>query len=171
MSIMDRKKEILKILKKVNKPVSASSFAKQFGVSRQIVVGDVALLRAAGYDILATPRGYILKKEDTIFPYVGTIVCKHTFEEMRQELYTIVDSGGVVIDVTIEHSIYGQIVGQLNLSSKEDVDLFIKSVSGNLNKPLSVISGGIHLHKIGCDSEEIFEVIKNKLIEMNIICS
>ena len=88
---------------------------------------------------------------------------------MKDELYTIVDFGGIVIDVTIEHSIYGEISGLLNLSSRYEVDMFVKSVSGESDKPLSTISGGIHLHKIGCKSEEIFNLIKEKLKEQGIL--
>ena len=55
-----RRKEILRQLQLSEKPVSASRFARDLGVSRQIIVGDVALLRAAGEDIIATSRGYKL---------------------------------------------------------------------------------------------------------------
>ena len=140
-----------------------------FSVSRQIIVGDVALLRAEGHDIVSTPRGYIIKATDTDYPYVGMIACRHDSRQMKDELYTIVDFGGTVIDVTIEHSIYGEISGLLNLSSRYEVDMFIKDVSGENDKPLSTISGGIHLHRIGCKSEEIFNLIKEKLKEQGIL--
>ena len=126
-------------------------------------------MRAEGHDIVSTPRGYIIKATDTDYPYVGMIACRHDSRQMKDELYTIVDFGGTVIDVTIEHSIYGEISGLLNLSSRYEVDMFIKDVSGENDKPLSTISGGIHLHRIGCKSEEIFNLIKEKLKEQGIL--
>ena len=169
MNTQTRRKEILILLAGSKTPISASSLAEHFSVSRQIIVGDIALLRAGGHNIVATPRGYTLEAEENSFPYVGIIACKHTSEQLLDELYTVVDFGGTVIDVTIEHGIYGQISGQLNISSRYDADLFAKSVSGNGDKPLSTISGGIHLHKIGCKSEDIFNLIKDSLSEKNIV--
>lgn len=163
MNTHDRRKQILISLAAAEAPISASSFAKQLSVTRQVIVGDVALLRASGHNIAATPRGYVLEAEEKSYPYVGIVACKHTAQELADELYTIVDFGGTVIDVTIEHSIYGQLSGLLNISSRYEVDLFVNSVSGESDKPLSSISGGIHLHKIGCKDEEIFTMIKEEL--------
>lgn len=169
MDTNERRREIIIQLTNSNTPISASTLAEHFSVSRQIIVGDVALLRAEGHDIVSTPRGYLLKASETNFPYIGLVACRHDSTKMRNELYTIVDFGGTVIDVTIEHSIYGEISGLLNLSSRYEVDMFVKSVSGESDKPLSTISGGIHLHKIGCKSEEIFNLIKEKLKEQEIL--
>ena len=169
MDTNERRKEIILHLANAATPISASTLAEHFSVSRQIIVGDVALLRAEGHNIVSTPRGYILKAPEKDFPYIGIAACRHNSSQMRDELYTIVDFGGTVIDVTIEHSIYGEISGLLNLSSRYEVDMFVKSVSGESDKPLSTISGGIHLHRIGCKSEEIFNLIKEKLKEQEIL--
>lgn len=169
MDTHERRREILIQLTNANIPISASTLAEHFSVSRQIIVGDVALLRAEGYEIVSTPRGYLLKSDETIYPYVGMIACRHTSQQLKDELYTVVDFGGTVIDVTIEHSIYGELSGQLNLSSRYEVDMFIENVSGDSDKPLSTLSGGIHLHRIGCKSEEVFELIKDKLNKKGIL--
>ena len=55
-----RRRAVAQILEEAEGPVSAAALARRFSVSRQIIVGDVALLRAGGADILATPRGYLL---------------------------------------------------------------------------------------------------------------
>ena len=60
-----RRKEILHTLANEEKPVSASKFASRFQVSRQIIVGDIALLRASGATIIATARGYVLETNET----------------------------------------------------------------------------------------------------------
>ena len=96
-----RKAEILRALQQTEKPISATSFAKEFGVSRQIVVGDVALLRASGENIIATARGYLLERESE--KLISKIAVQHTPQQTAEELRTIVEHGGEVIDVVVEH--------------------------------------------------------------------
>lgn len=161
--MMDRKEKIIKTIQKSDKPVSASKLASQFGVSRQIIVGDVALLRAGGYNIIATPRGYILDNRHTDHTY--TIAVKHNQDDLGDELYTIVDLGGSIIDVIVDHPIYGQLTGKLHISSRYDVDQFLKKVDHGNAKPLSQLTDGLHLHTIQCQSEDIYERIIKSLDE------
>ena len=166
-----RRERIMSILENSDSPISASTLASELSVSRQIIVGDVALLRASGVNILATPRGYICEdKTDSQFPYEGIIACKHTPQQLRDELYTIVDHGGFVINVTIAHPIYGELSGLLNLGSRYDVDLFVNRVEEEAHaKPLSVLTDGVHLHRIGCKDKDSFRLIKDKLSEKKIV--
>ena len=131
------------------------------------------MLRASGAQISATPRGYILESNPSSpFAYEGILACKHSSDQLCDELYTIVDFGGFVIDVTIEHSLYGQLSGVLNIGSRYDADLFLKQVQDTENaKPLSALTGGIHLHRIGCKGQETFILIKQALIEKGICFS
>lgn len=165
MSAKERRNAIINILKESNTAISASAMAQQLSVSRQIIVGDIALLRASGLKISATPRGYIFEENNTsAFPFTGLITCKHTPDETIDELYIIVDFGGYVIDVIVEHPIYGQLTGPLDIASRHDADLFMQHMSSyEAAKPLSIITGGVHFHRIGCKSEETFELIKNAL--------
>lgn len=158
---MDRKERIMQEIKKSSKPISASTLAKICGVSRQIIVGDIALLRASGIHIIATPRGYIL---DTTQGLCKTIAVKHIQEQMADELYTIVDLGGEIIDVIVEHPIYGQITGKLHLSSRYDVDQFLEKVKSSTAKPLSKLTDGIHLHTIQYPNEETLCRIEEVLL-------
>lgn len=160
---MDRREKIIETIQKSEKPISASTLAKHFGVSRQIIVGDVALIRASGTDIIATPRGYVL--EDRKQNHLYTIAVNHEKKDLADELYTIVDLGGYVVDVIVEHPIYGQLSGNLHLSSRYDVDQFIKNVNANDAKPLSQLTNGLHLHTIKCQDQETFERIKKSLNE------
>ncbi|MBQ9708521.1 MAG: transcription repressor NadR [Firmicutes bacterium] len=166
----NRQTAIFEILYKAEVPVSASDLARQLNVSRQSIVGDIALLRASGTDITATSKGYVLT--DRVFgdhQYVGTVVCNHSDERLKEELYTIVDMGGVVIDVSIEHAIYGELTGRLELSSRYDVDLYLAKVSENINAaPISRLTGGKHMHRIGCKDREIFERIRQTLCDAGI---
>ena len=166
MNAMDRRNKLAELLRSTDTPVSASALAAELSVSRQIIVGDVALLRAAGLAISATPRGYLLDSgssgEDG-FGFTGVLACRHTPEQLRDELYTVVDFGGTLIDVTVEHSLYGQLSGPLDVGSRYEADLFCQRVADETSQPLSLLTGGIHLHRIGCRDEATFRLIKEAL--------
>ena len=52
MKAAERRQKIMASLSQAQVPISASALASQFGVSRQIIVGDIALLRAADSDVI-----------------------------------------------------------------------------------------------------------------------
>lgn len=162
MNSSERREEILRMLKKASQPVSATAIAREFKVSRQLIVGDIALLRASGEDIAATPRGYVLQntaEQKT----VRTIACRHDDAQILEELYTIVDNGGAVLDVTVEHAVYGQISAGLHVFSRYDADEFLNKLNTFNAPPLSQLTGGIHLHTITCNDEESFVRVENAL--------
>lgn len=170
MSKPDRRNQIIKIIRSSTAPVSASILATQLNVSRQIIVGDIALLRASGQNISATPRGYVFESEETqqAYGYIGFIACRHNDGKLAEELYAIVDFGGTIIDVTIEHSTYGQISGRLDIASRHDADEFINKLNVSQSKPLSDLTHGIHLHRIGCRDKKTFDLITKVLVEKEI---
>ena len=162
MNAAQRRESILKRLSGAEAPVSASALAALLGVSRQIVVGDVALLRAGGAQIDATPRGYQLHPAEK--GYTGILACVHrTQEEMRRELYTVVDQGGTVVDVAVENSLYGEIRAPLNLCNRYDVDNFIRQAADAPESLLSRMTGGVHLHTLRCPDRASFERIRAEL--------
>ena len=168
MNAAQRRESILEKLSAAKAPVSASALAGQLGVSRQIVVGDVALLRAGGAQIDATPRGYQLHPAEKGF--TGILACVHSTEdEMRIELYTVVDQGGVVVDVTVENSLYGELCGNLNIASRYDVDNFIRQAKDTPECLLSRMTGGVHLHTLHCPDAGTFQRIKKALDEKGIL--
>ena len=77
MTAARRRDEILQALAGASGPVSAAALAARLGVSRQVVVGDVALLRAAGSPIVATPRGYVLGGGQEGSGVRCTVACRH----------------------------------------------------------------------------------------------
>lgn len=168
MTSEERRLKIEETLNNNTEPMTASSLAKKFSVSRQVIVGDIALMRAGGLKISATPRGYVVDKEDETC-CVFTVACCHNDENMESELYAIVDNGGTVHDVIVEHPIYGEIIGELQLKSRYDVDLFMKKVGENKVQPLMRLTGGIHLHTIKCKDEETKKRIIAALKSKNII--
>lgn len=162
MSASERRKRIIENLRLSNEAISASQLAKMENVSRQIIVGDIALLRAEGMDILATPRGYVYEKEKNT-NFIKTIACRHSKEQLEDELLCIIDLGGKILDVVIEHPLYGQLVGQLQIASRYDVSEFIKKAEVDDTHLLSNLTNGIHLHTIECPTLEIYERILDKL--------
>ncbi len=147
-------------------PVSATVLARQFGVSRQVIVGDIALLRASGCNIIATPRGYVIPTSGGLTFQIAT---SHTGEQTREELYTMVDCGCTVIDVIVEHPVYGQLTAALQLSSRYDVDQYMDRMTSSDARPLSLLTEGIHLHTLSCPSAEAFAHLQNQLRAMGIL--
>lgn len=151
MKAEERRKIISQTLT-ADQPISATALAGKFSVSRQIIVGDIALLRAAGLDIVATPRGYKLGESSGLVRTVATV---HTgIEELEKELLVMVDNGCTVMDVVVEHPLYGEITGQLSLASRYDVQQFVDKVKEA--STLSSLTGGVHLHNLRCPSEEAY---------------
>jgi hypothetical protein len=153
-----RLEKIIEILNRSPKPISGSNLADMFEVTRQVIVKDIAILKAAGKDIKSNSRGYYISTKNRI---IRTIAVKHTFEEIGSELLTIVENGGKVLDVSVEHPIYGEITATLDVEDKMDVDFFLKKI--NNAKPLSSLNYGIHLHKIEVDDEEQYKKIITEL--------
>ena len=151
MNSIQRRQAILQALKEARGPLSAAALAGRLSVSRQVIVGDVALLRAAGEDITATPRGYVLGRA------AGgrhTVVCRHAPGDMERELKLMVDYGCTVEDVVVEHSVYGQLAGRLDLSSRYDVAQFMERLRTAGGAPLSALTDGLHLHTLSFPDRE-----------------
>ena len=165
MQAEKRRQAILKYLRQASRPVSAGFLAERFSVSRQAVVGDVALLRAAGADISATPRGYVILEADR--GLVRRIACRHDAAGMEAELCAVVDQGCSVVDVIVEHPVYGQLTGPLQLASRYDVSQFLSRSTGA--RPLSDLTGGIHLHTLSCPDEAAFLRVQDVLRELGVL--
>ncbi len=158
MDSNERRDEIKNILTDSSTAVSAGVLSKKLGVSRQIIVGDVALLRASGCDIDATPRGYVLRHKATISNNVkrAIIVSKHEGSRTEEELNILVDNGCKVLDVTVEHPVYGQLTGILDLSSRYDVRNFINKVAKADAHSLCELTDGVHTHTLEYTDEEAY---------------
>lgn len=162
-----RRQAILEHLRQSSRPVSAGFLAERFSVSRQAVVGDVALLRAAGADISATPRGYVILKTDR--GLIRQVACRHDRLGMEAELNTVVDQGCSVLDVIVEHPVYGQLTGPLQLSSRYDVSLFLARCAQSDARPLSDLTGGVHLHTLSCPGEDAFRRAREALAALGVL--
>ena len=165
MKAEERRRAIAKTLT-AEHPVSATALAGQFSVSRQIIVGDIALLRAAGLDIVATPRGYKLGETTGL---LRAVACVHSAQETETELLAMVDNGCTVLDVIVDHPVYGQLTGPLQLSSRYDVQQFLDRCAQSDARPLSDLTEGIHLHTISCPDEASWQRVLDALRRMHIL--
>ncbi|MGB5824570.1 MAG: transcription repressor NadR [Proteocatella sp.] len=163
----ERREMILEILS--DKPVSASALAGKFEVSRQIIVSDIALLRAAGCPIKSTPRGYVVDVKDERIGIHKVIMCRHLNDGIEDEIYTIVDNGATILDVIVEHSVYGQIQIDLNIASRYDCDEFLKKLKVSSAAPLAELTMGIHFHTILCPDEQCYERVMEALRKKQIL--
>ena len=161
----ERRSALMDILRASVGPVSATALAEHLGVSRQIIVGDVALLRAGGENIAATPRGYICTRETCALR--RTVACSHSAEQTGDELRIFVDNGCTVVDVIVEHPVYGQLVGALDLRSRYDVEEFLRRSAGAA--PLSSLTEGLHLHTLLCPDAAALARVKNQLREQGFL--
>lgn len=168
MNSKERRKNIIDRLENAESPISATRLANEFSVTRQIIVADVALLRASGLMIRSEHKGYVLdkatKQED-----VRRIVVNHDKSYVEDELYAIVDHGGKVLDVIVEHTVYGKISAELNLSSRYDVDRFVQKITETGANPLSLLTEGLHIHTIVIKDEDSFQAIIARLASLNIL--
>lgn len=127
-----RRKELMKLLQNEMRPLSGTELARHFGVSRQVIVQDIALLRATDRNILSTNKGYVLYHPEQEEERSRRILASHHDKErMQEELYLIVDNGGCVCDVVVEHEIYGQLSADLILKNRRDVNEFVKKMGGD----------------------------------------
>ncbi|WP_077623900.1 transcription repressor NadR [Sediminibacillus massiliensis] len=148
-----RREQILKWLKEIDEPLTGGQIAKKNGVSRQVIVQDISLLKAKGEPIIATSQGYLyIRDENSDSTLNRIIVCGHAPEQTREELYILVDHGVTVKDVRIEHPVYGDLTASIMVSSRIEVDQFLHKIEQTNAAYLSELTDGTHLHTIESDS-------------------
>ncbi|MBR6790343.1 MAG: transcription repressor NadR [Oscillospiraceae bacterium] len=160
MKAEERRKCIAAALMTEQKPLTGGMLSERFGVSRQIIVQDIAALKASGYEILATHHGYLIQKTplcERVFKV------RHSREETEDELNCIVSLGGMVADVYVWHKVYGRIVAPLNICTAAQVRQFIDGVRSGKSVELMNITGGYHYHTIRADSEEVLDRVGEAL--------
>lgn len=159
-----RREQLMKILQENGEPISGGELSRLLGVSRQVIVQDIALLRASDINIISTTKGYLIYQVDS--PTVKRIFkVKHTTEQIEDELCTIVDNGGKILDVLVTHEIYGAITTALIIRNRQDVYDFVKKVKEKKIVPLKELTDGVHQHTVEAESEETLNRINNALKE------
>ncbi len=167
-----RRKAFIEYLNKQNGPISGSELARRFGVSRQIIVQDVALLRAQNCDIVSTNKGYLLRQPfEKRGQIIEEIMVTHTSEDTIKEMEAIVDYGGSMLDVSVDHEIYGLIRIDLIINDKLDAEEFCQKLANSHSKPLKVLTENHHYHTIVAPSQKAMDLIKNDLREKGFLVS
>ena len=165
----ERRELLLSKLRQATDPVTGTALARELGVSRQVIVADIAILRAAGEGVFATPQGYVLPGRQESGRVSGTLACRHERERIEEELYIIVDNGGKLLDVMVEHPVYGEIRASLMLSSRREVSAFLQRLEDSGATPLYTVTGGIHLHTVEAPSANVLEKIRGELRQVGIL--
>lgn len=166
MKTQDRRNEIVNLFLSEERAMSGSALSKRFGVSRQIIVQDITILKGSGYGILSTHNGYVIQKsplKERVFKL------HHTKEQTEDELNLIVDLGGTVLDVFVWHKVYGKVEAKLNIFSRLHVKQFIEGVRTGKSTELMNITGGYHYHTVRAESEDALDKIGNALEERGYI--
>ncbi len=160
----ERRNEIIELLQTADTPITGSELAQRFDISRQVIVQDIAVLRASGYNVMASSNGYFLPKKKSNNTIIKTIVSSHTgTRDMKDELMLIVGYGCKVIDVIVEHPIFGEIVAQLMIGTEEEVHQYIEKVEKHNASPLSSLTEGHHIHTIEVPSEKVYTALVDDL--------
>ncbi len=161
MKADERRKAIVNLLLEEKKPVAGGILSEKFEVSRQIIVQDISVLRASGFEIISTHYGYVINGT----PLAERVLkLRHTTEQTEDELTLIVENGGTVVDVFVWHKVYGKINASLNIFSPMHVKQFIEGVRSGKSTELMNITGGYHYHTIRAESEEVLDKIE-KILE------
>lgn len=164
MTGSDRREDIIRQIQKSEIPLSGTKLASMYHVSRQVIVQDIALIRAEGYDIISTNRGYILNMAKSVS---RVFKVQHTDEQLEEELCAIVDLGGMIKNVMVNHRVYGHIEAELNIDSRRKVAEFMKDIHNGKSSPLKNITSNYHYHKVTADKEETLDMIESMLKEKN----
>lgn len=164
MDARERRTAILQLLRGRTQPVTGTELARRMGVSRQVIVQDIALLRTGGANIFATPEGYLMPTTAPAAVARRVVAARHTDNaRMRRELELIVEKGGTVVDVSIEHPVYGEISAPLMLRTRAGVEVFMAHFEKGGTTPISMLTGGVHLHTLEAPGQEELEAVVQAL--------
>lgn len=160
-----RRDGIITFLQRHPEGTTGTALSEHFGVSRQIIVQDMAVLRAGGLPLLSSPRGYTLISVTAPVRKRVVVAVQHTNEQTEDELLVIVDTGCTVVDVAIDHPLYGEMRGTLMLSTRADVHAFMARVQQSGAGLLLNLTQGVHVHTLEADDEAAFAAARQVLAE------
>lgn len=159
METEKRRSELLNLLRRSSAPLTGTELAAHFNVSRQVIVQDIAILRASGEQIFASLQGYLIPSLLQERRQQAVVACRHTREEIEDELGIIVDLGGKILDVIVDHPVYGELRGNLMVASRRDLSLFMESLNKTAAHPLLTLTDGVHLHTLEAPDKRVMDEI------------
>ena len=169
MNSIERRDNIIKLLLESDEPIKGNIIATKYSVTRQVIVKDIAILRAKGESIIATPDGYIINKKESKVKAIIAVI--HNEEEMFNEMSIVIKYGGIIEDVIVEHPLYGEIAAMLMIKNYNELNKFVQKYQEQRARLLSVLTNGVHLHTISAESEDDINLIISELKKYNFIVS
>ncbi len=162
MNAKQRREDIIIRLQKAEKPITATVLAEIYGVSRQVIVGDIGVIRASGIEVTSLVRGYIIEKKE-----VHTKIFKviHSDEDVEKELGLIVDLGGTIVDVFVFHRVYGKLCAPMGIKTRLQIKQFLDEISSGKSSLLKNVTAGYHYHTVSAESDDILGKIEKALSE------
>jgi transcriptional regulator of NAD metabolism len=159
-----RRDQLLRLLKESAEPVCGTALAKKFQVSRQVIVQDIALMRAERHPVLSTNKGYLYRSEDQTDHQPKRVFClQHRDDQVLEEFRAILELGGRILDVAVEHELYGQIRMDLLIETDQDAQNFVARADACGNRPLMTLTCGCHYHTVAAPSEKLLDLIEAEL--------
>lgn len=158
----ERRNAIAQLLTSEKKAIAGAELAKIYGVSRQIIVHDIDLLKEEGYDIASTHFGYLLKSSPLA---VREFKVFHSSEKTENELEVIVENGGIVSDVFVIHKAYGKLSAPLNIFSRYQIKEFIDGIKNRDYTELMHLTDGVHYHTVRAKTEQELDAVEKALKE------
>ena len=160
----NRRMKLLQLLKDNDQPMSGTALAKAFQVSRQVIVQDIALMRAENHNILSTNKGYLFRPEESRDSLPKRVFyVKHTTSQVEEEFLLVIELGGKILDVAVEHEIYGQIRVDLLIETDQDARDFSQKLLSCRDNPLKVLTDDCHYHTVAAPSEKLLDLIEQEL--------
>lgn len=159
-----RRNQMLRLLREKSEPISGTALAKHFGVSRQVIVQDIALMRAENHPILSTNKGYLCRTvevENTQPKRVFFV--RHKDSQVLEEFMSVIDLGGRILDVAVEHELYGPIRADLLIENAQDARDFVTRLGTCRDNPLKVLTDDCHFHTVAAPSEKLLDLIESEL--------
>jgi len=169
MNSIERRDNIINLLLESNEPIKGNIIAQKYSVTRQVIVKDIAILRAKGKNIIATPDGYIINKNENKVKAIIAVI--HNEEEMFDEMSIVIKYGGTIEDVIVEHPLYGEITAMLMIKNYNELNKFVQKYQEQRARLLSVLTNGVHLHTISAENEDDINLIISELKKCNFIVS
>ncbi|MBP3892527.1 MAG: transcription repressor NadR [Atopobiaceae bacterium] len=163
----ERRFEILALLEGSTEAIPGAEIARRCGVSRQVIVHDIALLRREGNDIVSTHGGYVLARSGG--PCRRLFKVCHDEDRVQEELFAIIDLGGTVEDVIVNHRVFGKIDAKLDLSSRREAQRFLDDLLSSKSTLLCKVTSGYHFHHVSADSEEVLDEIEEELVRLGFL--
>ena len=159
-----RRRQLLALLNEQNAPLSGTALAASLGVSRQVIVQDIALMRAENHSILSTSKGYLYRAAAPESARPKRVFhVRHSTGDVADEFRIILDLGGSILDVAVEHELYGQIRADLLIETAQDAQDFVRRLAACRDNPLKVLTDDCHMHTVAAPSEKLLDLIEEEL--------